>query len=147
MSCGRLLITGVDASGRSCAVREQPVTPQGAAGLDGVLYAVLHATSAEASIPAGGRAADRLDLAVAPGMIRWTTIEYAPGTEFAMHHTDTVDFDVVLAGSVDLILDDGAHPLAAGDSLVVTGVDHGWRAGPEGCRLSVVTIGAPPPNA
>jgi quercetin dioxygenase-like cupin family protein len=63
-----------------------------------------------------------------------------------MHHADTVDLDVVLAGSVDLILDDGEHPLAPGDSAVVTGVDHAWRAGPEGCRLSVMTIGAAPPQ-
>jgi quercetin dioxygenase-like cupin family protein len=73
-------------------------------------------------------------------------IEYAPGAEFSMHHTDTVDFDVVLSGSVDLILDDGGHPLAVGDSAVVTGVDHGWRAGPQGCRLAVMTIGAEPPT-
>jgi hypothetical protein len=34
------------------------------------------------------------------------------------------------------------HPLAAGDSVVVTGVDHAWRAGPDGWRLSITTIGA-----
>jgi hypothetical protein len=45
-----------------------------------------------------------------------------------------------------LILDDGGHPLVAGDSAVVTGVDHGWRAGPEGCRLTVMTFGVSPPN-
>lgn len=69
-------------------------------------------------------------------------IEYGPGVTFPMHHTDTVDFDIVLSGSVELILDDGVHRLASGDSVVVTGVDHGWRAGPDGCRLSVVAIGA-----
>ena len=142
MPAGRLLITGVDASGRSCAVRDDALVLQGDAGLSGLLYSVLYATPAVTSVAVGGRAADHLDLAVPQGTIRWTMIEYAPGTEFAMHHTDTVDFDVVLSGSVELILDDGAYPLAAGDSLVVTGVDHGWRAGPQGCRLSVVTIGA-----
>ncbi|OBG24233.1 cupin domain-containing protein [Mycobacterium sp. 852002-51057_SCH5723018] len=142
MPAGRVLITGVDAFGRSCAVRDDPLVLQGDAGLAGLLYSVLCATPAVPSIAAGGRAADALDLAVAPGSIRWMVIEYAPGAEFSMHHTDTVDFDVVLSGSVELILDDGAHPLAAGDSLVVAGVDHGWRAGPQGCRLSVVTIGA-----
>ncbi|HWS91793.1 MAG TPA: cupin domain-containing protein, partial [Mycobacterium sp.] len=94
----------------------------------------------------GGRVADLLDLGVPATALRWTVIDYAPGTGFSMHHTDTVDLDVVLSGSVDLILDDGEHPLAAGDTLVVTGVDHAWRAGPDGCRLSVLTIGASPPN-
>jgi quercetin dioxygenase-like cupin family protein len=143
---GSLLITGVDASGRSCAIEDGPVTPQGAAGLDGILYAVLYAAPSVPSI-GGARVADFLDLAVPPGTMRWTMIDYAPCVVFSMHHTDTVDLDVVLSGSVDLILDDGEHPLAPGDSAVVTGVDHGWRAGPDGCRLSVITIGVAPPSA
>ena len=139
----RLLVTGVDASGRSCAVQDGPVPLQGDTSLNGILYSVLYATPSHPSIDGGGgRVADLLDLAVPPGALRWTMIEYAPGTEFSMHHTDTVDFDVVLSGSVELILDDGEHPLAVGDSVVVTGVDHAWRAGPEGCRLNVMTIGA-----
>jgi quercetin dioxygenase-like cupin family protein len=142
---GSLLITGVDASGRSCAARDEPVTLQGDAGRGGLLYSVLYAAPSLPSISAGGRGADHLDLVVPPGALRWTMIEYAPGAEFSMHHTDTVDFDAVLSGSVELILDDGAHPLAVGDSAVVTGVDHAWRAGPEGCRLAVMTIGAAPP--
>jgi quercetin dioxygenase-like cupin family protein len=145
---GRLLITGVDASGRSCAARDDLITMQGDAGLDGILYSVLHATPALPPISTGGgRVAGLLDLVVPPGALRWTVIEYAPGAAFSMHHTDTVDFDVVLSGSVELILDDGGHPLEVGDSVVVTGVDHAWRAGPEGCRLSIMTIGASPPNA
>lgn len=90
----------------------------------------------------GGRAAGKLDLVLPPGALRWTMIEYAPGAEFSMHHTDTVDFDVVLSGSVELVLDDGDHLLEPGDSAVITGVDHGWRAGPRGCRLDVLTIAA-----
>jgi quercetin dioxygenase-like cupin family protein len=144
---GRLLITGVDGSGRSCAAQDDLITLQGAAGLDGLRYSVLYAAP---SLPpmstGGGRVADLLDLGVPAGAIRWTEIEYAPDAGFSMHHTDTVDFDVVLSGSVELILDDGVHPLAAGDSAVVTGVDHAWRAGPEGCRLAVMAIGVSPSN-
>ncbi|MCV7092156.1 cupin domain-containing protein [Mycobacterium interjectum] len=144
----RLLVTGVDESGRSCAAQDGPVEMHGDAGLGGVLFSVLYAAPALPSISTGGgRVSDLLDLVVAPGALRWTAIEYAPGAEVSMHHTDTVDFDVVLSGAVDLILDDGAHPLAVGDSVVVTGVDHAWLAGPQGCRLSVLTIGASPPDS
>jgi quercetin dioxygenase-like cupin family protein len=143
----RLLVTGVDASGCSCAAQDGAVTLQGDANLGGVLFSVLYATPSLPSIASGGRVADSLDLAVPPGSMRWTLIEYPPGAGFSMHHTDTVDLDVVLSGSVELILDDGAHVLEAGDSAVVTGVDHGWRAGPEGCRLNVMTIGVSPPNS
>jgi quercetin dioxygenase-like cupin family protein len=144
----RLLVTGVDPAGRSCAAQDGPITLQGNAGVDGILYSVLYAAPSLPSISTGGgRVADFLDLAVPPGAMRWTVVDYAPGAGFSMHHTDTVDLDVVLSGSVDLILDDGEHPLAPGDSVVVTGVDHAWRAGPQGCRLGVMTIGAPAPRS
>jgi quercetin dioxygenase-like cupin family protein len=143
----RLLVTGIDAAGRSCAAQDGPVTLQGDASPEGILYSVLYAAPSVPSIAGGGgRVADLLDLGVPAGALRWTVMEYAPGAEFSMHHTDTVDFDVVLSGSVELILDDGEHPLTVGDSAVVTGVDHAWRAGPEGCRLNIMTIGVSPPN-
>jgi hypothetical protein len=49
-----------------------------------------------------------------------------------------------VTGSVDLVLDTGALTLQSGDCAVVTGVDHGWRVGPNGCRLSVIILGAAP---
>lgn len=140
---GRLLITGVDAEGRSCAVQDGPITPHGFPGFEGIQVSGLYREPAPV-LAQGGRAADNLDLAVAPGAVSWMTLDYAPGLELAMHHTDTVDLDLVVAGSVELILDDGAHLLGPGDSAVVTGVDHGWRAGPDGCRLSVVSLGVSP---
>jgi quercetin dioxygenase-like cupin family protein len=142
----RLLVTGVDSAGRSCAAQQHPITVQEAPGIDGFSYSVLYAAPSSPSISsAGGRLADSLDLGVPAGAIMWTVIDYAPGAAFSMHHTDTVDFDTVLSGSVELTLGDGMHQLAAGDSVVMTGVDHAWRAGPEGCRLNVMSIGVLPP--
>jgi quercetin dioxygenase-like cupin family protein len=71
-------------------------------------------------------------------------VDYAPDIEFPVHNTDTIDFDTVIEGSVSIVLDDGEHELEPGDVLVVNGVDHGWKAGPEGCRLSVLMLGTPP---
>jgi hypothetical protein len=62
-----------------------------------------------------------------------------------MHHTDTVDFDTLLEGSLELQLDDGTHPLNVGDCVIVAGVDHAWKSGPEGCRLSVAMVATPAP--
>ena len=112
--CMRLLVTGVDASGRSCAAQHGPIALQG--GLDGSLYSVLYATPSFPSISTGGgRAADLLDLAVPAGAMRWAVIDYAPGAAFSMHHTDTVDLDVVLSGSVDLVLDSGQTVFISND--------------------------------
>ena len=51
---------------------------------------------------------------------------------------------MILGGQVELILDDGPHALQTLDCVVMTGVDHAWRAGPEGCVISGAAIGTPP---
>jgi quercetin dioxygenase-like cupin family protein len=61
-----------------------------------------------------------------------------------MHRTDTLDFAVILEGSVELTLDDGVHPLLPGDCVVVQGVDHAWRAGEQGCVLCGINLGTAP---
>jgi hypothetical protein len=146
-NAGRFLVTGVNESGHSCASRDGQVTLQGGPGLDSILYSMMYATPSLPSISVGGgRAADTLDLGVSVGAMDWKVIDYAAGVEFPMHHTDTIDFDIVLSGSIELILDDGAHPLVVGDQVIVTGVDHGWCVGPEGCRISIISLGVAPPR-
>lgn len=141
----RTLITGVDAQGRSCVVSEDELTlDQVAPGFAmGVPFATT--TSPPPARPAG--AAPLIDQGIAPGIVRWMVVDLGAGSEAPMHHTDTVDLETVLSGSVDLLLDDGAHRLEQGDLVVLTGVDHAWRAGPDGCRLSAVMVGTPAPGS
>ena len=87
-----------------------------------------------------------IDQQLATGMIRWMIVDYGPGAETPTHHTDTLDLETVLDGSVELRLDDGVHHLEPGDMVVMTGVDHAWKAGPRGCRLSAVLLGTPLPG-
>jgi mannose-6-phosphate isomerase-like protein (cupin superfamily) len=57
-----------------------------------------------------------------PGMTQYMEPD-APG----MHTTDTVDFEVVLSGTVTLELDDGAiATLSPGDTVVQNGTRHRW---------------------
>jgi hypothetical protein len=94
--------------------------------------------------PAGNGAF--LDTGLAAGEARWVTSRFAPGAVYpTMHHTDTIDCHTIISGGIDLILDDGAHRLDAGDCVIVTGVDHAWRAGDEGCVSSILLIGTPAP--
>lgn len=139
----RILITGVDAEGRSCAVShdEPRFAPLG----PGFAFAHLYETDA----PPGPRPpghAELHDLALPVGAVRWMLVEYGPGADTPHHQTDSVDFEVLLAGSVTLTLDDGPHEIHAGDCILMTGVDHTWKAGPEGARISVVCLGTPPPD-
>ena len=75
------------------------------------------------------------------------TSHFPPNSDWPeMHYTDTIDCHTIVAGSIDLILDDGPHHLDVGDAAVVAGVDHGWRAGPAGATLSIVILGTPVPD-
>jgi quercetin dioxygenase-like cupin family protein len=140
----RVLVTGVDADGRSCGHFQDP----GAFAASSAPIAVreLYATATGPLPPRPPGSAQLIDLGLAPGQVRWIVVDYEAGAATPHHHTDTWEFEVVLSGSVDLTLDDGVHHLHLGDCVVMTGVDHSWTAGPEGCRLSVLSIGTPPPD-
>jgi len=86
-----------------------------------------------------------VDMGVAPGIVSWVIVDYPAKLDFPVHHTDTVDFDMLLEGTLVLVLDDGDHALDPGDVVIVNGIDHGWKTGPSGCRLSVFSVGTPPP--
>jgi quercetin dioxygenase-like cupin family protein len=137
----RIFKTGVNAAGTSClvAIDEIVLNPVGDDFRIGLAYET-HGPFPPVR-PMGF--ADLIDQQLAPGRIRWMLVEYGPGAQTPVHHTDTLDFETVLDGSVELILDDGAHLLEVGDMVVVAGIDHWWKAGPRGCRLSVILIGSP----
>lgn len=61
-----------------------------------------------------------------------------------MHTTATIDFEVVLSGSVTLELDDGAKvTVGPGDTVVQNGTRHRWsNAGTEPAVLAVFICGA-----
>lgn len=136
----RCLVTGVDASGRSCVVREREVAfAELVPGLH--VDAIFKTTSGPPDPRPAGRA-DLVDLGVEPGQCSLAVWRFEADSVVGMHHTDSLDVDVVLEGSISLVLDDGAHPLWPGDSVVMTGVDHAWRAGAEGCVLLATNVGS-----
>jgi hypothetical protein len=141
----RLLIAGLNGAGRSGLIGGETTALLAAQGT-GFWFATAYETP---SVPPPPRSSGRspvMDVGLAPGRARWLVIDYAPGEHQPMHCTDTVDLDIVLQGSIELVLDDGSHPLRPSDGAVIHGVDHAWRAGPEGCRLSVTFLGTPPPR-
>lgn len=74
-----------------------------------------------------------------PGMMR-----YMDPTDPGMHTTDTIDFEVVLEGTVVLELDDGESvTLHPGDTVVQNGTRHRWsNPGDTVARLAVFMVGA-----
>jgi len=149
----RNLITGLDAQGRSCIAEETEIVPEPVGDYAGLKMASLFRIEECPPPPRPPALADTVDVQLPAGHVRWMIIEHAPHAEHqaetgatTMHHTDTLDFVFVQQGSAEFLLQDGAHEVAAGDHVVTTGVDHAWRAGPDGARLLVVSIGTPEPS-
>lgn len=61
----------------------------------------------------------------------------------AMHASDTIDYEVIISGKVDLELPGGKkRTLVPGDLLVMAGVPHAWKNPyDEDCVYIVVTVG------
>jgi quercetin dioxygenase-like cupin family protein len=139
----RHLITGVDADGRSCVVQEHTVEPKSA---DRSRRLVSFETTSNPAPPRPPGQGEYIDLGIPVGHVQIMVGQWSTGYEYGMHHTDTIDIDTVIEGSVVFILDDGEHVLEAGDVVVVNGVDHAWRSGPDGATMQFVFLGTPTPE-
>jgi quercetin dioxygenase-like cupin family protein len=72
-------------------------------------------------------------------------IEYAPGVTPRNHRTNSIDYAVVLAGQIDMELDDQVVTLRAGDVLVQRGTIHNWVNRYDApCVIAFVLIDAKP---
>lgn len=76
-------------------------------------------------------------------------VRYEPGVTPRNHRTDSIDYAVVIEGSIDMELDDGVVvTLRAGDVLVQRGTIHNWvNRGPGVCTIAFVLISAKPVTA
>jgi len=138
----RSLIAGTDAAGRSCILTEVPIKDRDIHA-EGPSFRNDIFTLRETPPPQrpAGKASYH-ETGIAPGHADFLVLQLPSGIEHPMHHTDTLNFHTVVAGSVDVLLDDGPHLLDTGDSLVLPGIDHGWRAGPSGCTMTILNLGS-----
>jgi quercetin dioxygenase-like cupin family protein len=77
-----------------------------------------------------------------PGGTVVRIVDLEPGSLSPMHRTETVDYGIVLAGDVRLVLDDGSEtPLSVGDVVVQRGTNHAWaNAGAAPARMAFVLV-------
>jgi quercetin dioxygenase-like cupin family protein len=70
-------------------------------------------------------------------------ISFGPGVTPRNHRTDSIDYAVVIAGEIDMALDDETVHLKAGDVLIQRGTIHNWiNNGTEPCIIAFVLIAA-----
>ena len=63
-----------------------------------------------------------------------------------MHRTRTIDYAIIMAGEIDMLLDDTEIHFKAGDVLIQQGTNHAWvNRGSEPCRIAFILIDAKEP--
>lgn len=79
--------------------------------------------------------------------VAFRVIDLPPGYASVMHRTVSVNFNIVLEGEVELILDSGERRrLRRGDSAIQRAISHSWRnvSTTEWARISAVPVPAAP---
>ena len=65
-----------------------------------------------------------------------------------MHRTKSVDYGIILSGEIDMLMDDSAVHLRAGDIVIQQGTNHAWvNRSDKFCRIAFVLIDGQDPLA
>jgi len=69
-----------------------------------------------------------------------------PPKHSMMHRTRSVDYAIILAGEIDMMLDEGEVHLKAGDVVVQQATNHAWiNRGKEPCRVAFILMDSQEP--
>jgi quercetin dioxygenase-like cupin family protein len=76
---------------------------------------------------------------------RFTINDIPPGRPGLMHRTETLDYAIILAGEIDMVMDDSTVTLRTGDVVIQRGTNHSWvNRSTEPARIAFVLIDAKP---
>jgi len=149
MSNIRRIITGHDGKNVAKVIREGPATNT-KTPREGVASTLMWCTDAmPADIATGENVEDMgariLGTAPPENGSRFIVMEFGSGIASEMHRTETIDYIVMLAGEIDMDMDDSTVTLRAGDIMVQRGTNHAWvNRGKQTARLAIVLIDATP---
>jgi quercetin dioxygenase-like cupin family protein len=80
-----------------------------------------------------------------PNGSRFCVIDFPAGAPGTMHRTETVDYVLVLAGEIEMDMDDSTVKLKACDILIQRGTNHSWvNRSTQHARVAFVLLDAQP---
>jgi mannose-6-phosphate isomerase-like protein (cupin superfamily) len=135
----RRVVTGHDSKNVAKVLMDGPVTQSaGATNRSRVLMWCTDGAPCDISIgeTIEDMATRKLGTAPPPKGTRFTINDFPPGATGAMHRTETVDYAIVLAGEIDMDMDQSTVHLKAGDVII--------QRGTEPARIAFVLIDAEP---
>jgi quercetin dioxygenase-like cupin family protein len=142
----RRIVTGHDPQGRAIVESERQLRAQPVPN-DSASFNKIWSTGSwpsDNNDPTDG-AERETGLASANGSVL-RIVEMAPGHRSPMHRTQSLDYGIVLAGEIDLELDEGRIvSLSVGDVVVQRGTIHAWiNRGISPARMAFVLLSAAP---
>ncbi len=137
----RRVVTGHDSDGRACFVSDVAFEPRDVPSGDAAMCLVWTAPNlpVDNNDPVDGRDRDAGTTLRGGSVIR--TVDMYPGQQSPLHRTNSLDYGIVLAGLLELELEDGVKTLLhPGDIVVQRGTMHLWRnpSTHETCRIVFV---------
>ena len=146
----RRVVTGHDDKGVAKVLIDGPATNVRSSRPGSASTLVWSTDQTPADISIGENAEDLgariLGTAPPANGTRFTINDIPPGRPGLMHRTETLDYAIVLAGELDMELDNGASvKLKTGDIVVQRGTNHSWiNRSTEPARIAFVLIDANP---
>jgi len=145
----RRVVTGHDSQGRAKVLIDEQVknvfSPR-----PGAAYSVIWSNE---DFPASNDGDDdpsgkKIGTTIDNGAV-FRVVSFGPGVAPRNHRTDSIDYAVVMAGEIDMELDNGTSVhLKAGDVLVQRGTIHNWvNNGKEPCVIAFTLISSKPVTA
>jgi len=145
----RRVITGHDEHDKPVVLTDGPATNEKYPD-PGVISTLIWSTDATPAPVPRGEAEDMgariLGSAPPPNGSRFCVIDFPPNNTVVRHRTETLDYVIVLEGTIEMILDDDATvTLSAGDILVQRATYHAWvNRSAARARIAVVLLDAQP---
>ncbi len=145
----RRVVTGHDANEVAKVLMDSPATNAKFPGSGSVSTLVWCTDKCPADIGIGEEIEDMgsriLGSPPPPNGTRFAIIDFPPGGPGTMHRTETIDYVIVMAGEIDMDMDDSTVHLKAGDVLIQRGTNHSWvNRGTVPARVAFVLCDAEP---
>ena len=136
----RRVVTGIGEDGKSRVIIDGPIERAEVASA----YVWRSAIPADNSGNEDAAVPFTIDMVHFDGS-NFMLIEFPPGMQPFMHATDTLDYFVMLKGSVRFATETGEVTLRPGDFVVNRGTMHAWsNDGPETAVLAAMTVPSKP---
>ena len=141
----RRVVTGHDAKGRAVVLADG-LAPNVISQRAKLERALLWTTETLPASNDGDEDMGNLEIGIGfKGGSVFSIVKWEPGCAARVHRTLTVDYGVILSGSIFLEMDGTEVELHAGDTYILRGTVHSWdNRGTEDCVAAVTMVDAKP---